>query len=78
MRESIVDHKINKSAFVYAASSYITLLRGHIEKENNILFPMGDMRLSESAQKEFLENFESCRINPCHILNLIDRNADRP
>jgi hemerythrin-like domain-containing protein len=59
MRESTVDHTINKADFIRAASSYVTLLRGHIEKENNILFPMGDMRMSESTQNELLANFES-------------------
>jgi hemerythrin-like domain-containing protein len=59
MQESTVNYKINVTAFAYAASSYVSLLRNHIVKENNILFPMGDARLSESDQNELLTDFES-------------------
>jgi hemerythrin-like domain-containing protein len=41
-----------------AIKSYINLLTGHIHKENNILFPMGDRVLSEQHQSELLEKFE--------------------
>lgn len=40
------------------ARKYIALLRQHIEKENNILFPMGDRVLSPKKQDELLEAFE--------------------
>lgn len=58
MQESTFNHKINKSTFANAASSYVTLLKSHIEKENNVLFPMGDARLSSLGQKELLVAFE--------------------
>jgi hemerythrin-like domain-containing protein len=58
MQESMANHIINKNAFTRSASSYVNLLRNHIEKENNILFPMGDSKLSESSQNELLANFE--------------------
>jgi hemerythrin-like domain-containing protein len=45
-------------SFAAAASSYVMLMRNHIEKENNILFMMGDQRLSEETQTELLEKFE--------------------
>jgi len=38
--------------------SYISLLRNHIEKENNILFVMADSFLSEITQDELFEGFE--------------------
>lgn len=44
--------------FAEYADDYISLLRGHIEKENNILFPMGDARLSENDQENLLEKFD--------------------
>ncbi len=44
--------------FVQHASDYIQLLSGHIYKENNILFPMGDRFLSEEKQRELLAGFE--------------------
>jgi len=37
---------------------YISLLRDHIEKENNVLFVMADNLLSEKKQDELLEGFE--------------------
>ena len=41
-----------------AMRSYINLLTGHIHKENNVLFPMGDRVLSDQLQKELYEKFE--------------------
>jgi hemerythrin-like domain-containing protein len=38
--------------------SYINLLTGHIHKENNVLFPMGDRVLSDELQKELYDKFE--------------------
>jgi hemerythrin-like domain-containing protein len=40
------------------AHSYISLLRDHIEKENNVLFVMADSLLSEQSQDELFEGFE--------------------
>ena len=37
---------------------YVSLLRDHIEKENNVLFVMADNLLSEKSQDELLEGFE--------------------
>lgn len=47
-----------KSAFKEAAESYIKLLRQHIDKENNVLFPMADERLSQERQHQISEQFE--------------------
>lgn len=41
-----------------AMLGYVELLRSHIDKENNILFPMGDGVLSETDQAELAEAFE--------------------
>jgi len=38
--------------------AYGELLRGHIHKENNVLFPMADRILSEEDQKELAAGFE--------------------
>jgi hemerythrin-like domain-containing protein len=59
MHQSIENKIINKQEFVTAASSYVNLLRNHIEKENTILFPMSDIKLPVSKQKELLDNFEN-------------------
>ncbi|MBW2198795.1 MAG: hemerythrin domain-containing protein [Deltaproteobacteria bacterium] len=41
------------------ARAYIALLRQHIDKENNVLFPIGDNRLSEEKKAELWEGFET-------------------
>ncbi len=40
------------------AERYIELLESHIFKEDNILYPMADMHLSDEQQNELLEKFE--------------------
>lgn len=40
------------------ARAYISLLSQHIFKEDNILYPMGDARLTEEAQEELEKEFE--------------------
>jgi len=44
--------------FVKNARNYLALLTQHIQKENNVLFPMGDRVLSPDKQQELLEAFE--------------------
>ncbi len=44
--------------FAENARAYTQLLEQHIEKENNILYPMADARLSEHKQEELLKGFE--------------------
>lgn len=54
-------------ALAQAAKGYAALLAGHIYKEDNILFPMGDRVLSPEADAELVEGFErieSDRIGP--------------
>jgi hemerythrin-like domain-containing protein len=46
------------SQFIENAKKYIDLLTQHIDKENNILYPMADVRLSEEKQRELIEKFE--------------------
>jgi hemerythrin-like domain-containing protein len=42
----------------YHMQGYIDLLRNHIAKENNVLFPMADRVLSEGEQESLLVQFE--------------------
>lgn len=44
--------------FIENAFKYINLLRNHITKENDILFPLGDGRIPPDIQKNLLEAFE--------------------
>jgi hemerythrin-like domain-containing protein len=45
-------------AIANAMLKYVTLLQNHIQKENNILFPMADRALSQAKQDEIYEKFE--------------------
>ena len=62
MSEAIAKYKAGdrkaSSEIVRNARSYIALLNQHIDKEDNILYPMADMHLSEGKQEELLEEFE--------------------
>ena len=58
MRESAFGANVDLQSFAQAAESYIVLMSNHIEKENNVLFIMGDMRLPGETQRELLEKFE--------------------
>jgi hemerythrin-like domain-containing protein len=58
MNESAGDNTLDKPAFVYAATSYVILLRNHIRKENMILFPMGDSGFSAEVQEKLLNDFD--------------------
>ncbi len=58
MQKSIENKVINKDKFVDSASSYVNLLRNHIEKEDTNLFPLSDIKLSASTQLELLKDFE--------------------
>jgi hemerythrin-like domain-containing protein len=44
--------------FMNAAAAYMALMRSHIEKENRVLFPMGDGMIPEDVQLRLLEQFE--------------------
>ncbi|MBI4302223.1 MAG: hemerythrin domain-containing protein [Chloroflexi bacterium] len=47
-----------KAKIVHNATNYAELLRQHIDKENNILYPMGDAHLSAQRQQELLKEFD--------------------
>jgi hemerythrin-like domain-containing protein len=40
------------------AKKYIALLKQHIEKENTVLYPMGDARITNEKDKELLAGFD--------------------
>ncbi|MHB0911818.1 MAG: hemerythrin domain-containing protein [Armatimonadota bacterium] len=46
------------SEFAAAAHGYVSLLEKHIEKEDDILFPMADHQLSRLEHARLLEGFE--------------------
>jgi hemerythrin-like domain-containing protein len=50
------------SEIVENARNYIALLSQHIRKEDYVLYPMADMRLSQEKQEELLEKFEKVEL----------------
>jgi hemerythrin-like domain-containing protein len=44
--------------FINNARAYITLLSGHIAKENNVLFPMAERQITMTRQQELIDGFE--------------------
>jgi hemerythrin-like domain-containing protein len=46
------------ACFAASAMTYVELMRDHIDKENGVLFPMGDGMLSEENQGALLFAFE--------------------
>ncbi|NLN05743.1 MAG: hemerythrin [Clostridiaceae bacterium] len=58
MDMAITGDEVDKEEFANAADLYVELLRSHINKENNVLFPMGDRRIPVSRQKELQQEFD--------------------
>lgn len=58
----------NKEKIIENARSYAELLEDHIYKEDNILYPMADEVLDETAQKEMADKF--AKITPPDFNNL--------
>ncbi|MDP1695647.1 MAG: hemerythrin domain-containing protein [archaeon] len=48
----------NKNMLIDGATKYIQLIREHIFKEDNILYPMTDDLLSDSIKNKMLKNFK--------------------
>ena len=46
------------SQFVTNARNYVALLSQHIDKEDHILYPMGDMHVSREKQARLIEEFD--------------------
>ena len=59
MSEAVEKYKTSEpmysSQFAENAEKYIELLTQHIDKEDNILYPMADMQLSEEKQRDLIE-----------------------
>jgi hemerythrin-like domain-containing protein len=47
------------TSFARAAAAYVGLLRSHIDKENQVLFPMAEQMLSHEVKVELLRSFEA-------------------
>ena len=49
---------LQENSFIQAATSYICLMRAHINKENTILFPLGNKMIPMDEQKQLINQFE--------------------
>lgn len=58
MTAALAGDKMDDQAFSTAAENYAELLRAHIQKENMVLFAMGDKILAPALQKKLLDEFE--------------------
>ena len=65
MEAATAEIPINSQRFVAAAEQYAALLRQHIWKENNVLFPMAERLLSPADDGELLKAYEQsvCQIH---------------
>lgn len=58
MKASTEGGTLQAERFAEAATSYIQLMRAHIDKENSVLFPAGDRMLPMDVQQLLLNQFE--------------------
>ena len=59
MQNSILNNQVDRHHFIQASRDYIRLMRSHIQKENTVLFPLIDIKLSVSEQNDLYEKFEN-------------------
>lgn len=60
MKEALknMDDPQNRKQFVEEASGYVRLLKQHIDKEDNILYPTAEKKLSKTSMQKLIEEFE--------------------
>lgn len=58
MAQSLENRPADRRRFASSATSYINLMRNHINKENTVLFPLGDRAIPPAVQERLLESFE--------------------
>jgi hemerythrin-like domain-containing protein len=52
------NHPKSDELIATSLTNYVNLLKNHIQKEENVLFPMANKVLSEQTQNEIFEQFE--------------------
>lgn len=57
-KEYISGNKTGAAEFQTVINEYVSLMAQHIEKENNVIFPMADARLHSMKDKELFAAFE--------------------
>ena len=59
MREASEAAEFDGPTFAVAANEFIPLLRQHIYKENNVLYPMGEQVLTEADDADLTDKFSN-------------------
>lgn len=59
MQDSVSNRNQDADRFSDAATGYIVLMRPHINKENMVLFPMGDKALKTNEHAHLIRQFET-------------------
>ena len=59
MEAAVSGDPVDKAGFADAATEYVNLMRAHIGRENTVLFPAIEVKLSAAEQLELQENFEN-------------------
>ncbi len=62
MREASEAAEFDGPTFAVAANEFIPLLRQHIHKENNVLYPMGEQVLSEADDTDLTAKFSQVEL----------------
>lgn len=66
MKRAMSHHRAGQdpgaTGFIREARGYIDLLDQHIDKEDNVLFPMAEKQLAETTQAELAEGFERIEV----------------
>ncbi len=58
MAAAVGSAPVDAASFAVNATSYVALMRDHIAKENDVLFPLGDRVIPADVQEELREAFE--------------------
>lgn len=57
MKAAAAEELVDTELFLTSAAGYVELLRAHIRKENNVLFPMGDQKIPPIQQAALIREF---------------------
>ena len=69
-----------RSQIARAAHGYAALLRQHIAKEDQILYPISQIRLPDTAKAKIaagFDHFEAGKIDPAQLLDRLEKIATR-
>ncbi|MBS3056682.1 MAG: hemerythrin domain-containing protein [Candidatus Aenigmarchaeota archaeon] len=66
----------NKNKLIEGATGYIQLIREHVFKEDNILYPMADESLSKEVEKKMIKKFEKINANKKKEIERFEKFAE--